>query len=664
MGNYAKSFFRTVLMMSLSQTCLADVEVQTTRFDPIIVTASRFDEHIASVAANITVINREDIENSTATDIPTILQQEAGLHSYDITGNARSYRVDRSGFGATAALNTLVLVDGMRLNNPDLAGVDWMLIHLNRVERIEIIRGSRGSVLYGDNATDNVINIITKTNSHDSEAVVEGSGGSYNTRDLSVYLSGAYDATSYAFSAGDYQSDGYRDNSDTEQQDLGLNVDHYVGDVARISFKGVYHKDTTGLPGGIRLSELDLLADRRDSLHPSDFVDTQDYYTQMIPEIQLSRNSVFKLPLAFRNREQSFVASFMGGGFQGNTMIAFKTASPQLVVKEPLGILDNNLTLGIDYHSADENIYNESTIFGSVDKGRFRLQKKNIGVYVYDELSPLEKLSLTAGYRWDKVDYRFTPTVSGTANDISYDLNIFNTGMSYRFLPNSHVYFSYAQGFRYPAFDELFSFYTNRLNEAMKPQQSDDFELGLRQYLTDSVYAGINLFRLDTVDEIYFNPVSYTNENFDGKIRRQGIETSIKFHTESFSIGGTYTYKDDTILDGIFSGNEVPNVPTHSASIDLEIRPTTNVILTFNGIYVGSRLYESDFANEFDKLDGYEVLNIKLALNGPEYNVFMDLKNVLNEEYSAYGVLSTYPVEPAIYPSPEFNLSVGVRIDL
>ena len=78
-------------------------------------------------------------------------------------GNRRNYRVDLRGFGETAQSNTLVLVDGRRINQADLSGTDWALIPIDRVKRIEIIRGGRGSILYGDNAAGGVISARTKS---------------------------------------------------------------------------------------------------------------------------------------------------------------------------------------------------------------------------------------------------------------------------------------------------------------------------------------------------------------------------------------------------------------------------------------------------------------------------------------------------------------------
>src|SRR4030043_625099 len=132
------------------------------KLEEVVVTATRYEEQPSKVSSNITVITEKDINSSSAQNIPELLRTEIGIQVNDITGNRRNYTVDLRGFGETASLNTLVLVDGRRINQPDLSGVDWTEIPLERVKRIEIIRGGRGSILYGDNTTGGVINIIKK----------------------------------------------------------------------------------------------------------------------------------------------------------------------------------------------------------------------------------------------------------------------------------------------------------------------------------------------------------------------------------------------------------------------------------------------------------------------------------------------------------------------
>lgn len=629
----------------------------------VVVTASRYEEEVESVPANISVITEDDIAGSTARDVPGILDREVGLHVYDITGNGRTYRVDRSGFGETAALNTLVLVDGRRLNNPDLAGADWKLIPLDRVARIEIVRGSRGSVLYGDNATDSVINIITRQGVDGLEFGAELGGGTYNTKDSSAYVTGANGGLSYALSGSYYESDGYRDNSDTKQGDIGLNLDYVFGDRAKVRLSAGYHQDDTGLPGALRSSELEAGADRRDSTHPLDFTDTDDYYLQLDPEIFFFQNSYFKAPLSYRKRNQDFFASFVGGEFSGDTGIDYVTAAPQFVVQEPISGFDNTLTLGLDYYHADEDIRNESLFFGFQDVGKFDLKKKNYGVFIHDEFYPMDGLALSAGYRWDRVDYEFSPAASGTRDDADYEENLFTAGVNYRFLGRSYVYLSYADGFRYPVLDELFSFFTNTIDLDLAPQTSDNYEIGVRHWFNDSTYGNVNVFRLDTNDEIFFNPLTFSNENLDAKTRRDGVEVSAGFESPGLSVEGTYTYRDTEVRGGAFSGSEVPNVPRHQASVDLSWRPLEGLMLALNGIYVGESYFESDYTNAFEKQGDYKVFNVKVKYNRRKYTAFLDLNNIFNEKYSSYGVLSTFPVEPAVYPSPEFNFFAGLRYD-
>ena len=136
-----RRIFLLTLLVLFSLTPLAAAEDETIRVGEVVVTATRYEEMLDSVPANVTVITEEEIRNSTAQNIPELLRNEAGVQVNDIAGNRRSISVDLRGFGETASLNTLVLVDGRRVNQADLSGVDWAQISIDRVKRIEIISG-------------------------------------------------------------------------------------------------------------------------------------------------------------------------------------------------------------------------------------------------------------------------------------------------------------------------------------------------------------------------------------------------------------------------------------------------------------------------------------------------------------------------------------------
>lgn len=632
-------------------------ETETVTMEEVVVAATRYEEKISAVPANITVITEGNIANSTAKDIPSILRTQVGIHVTDVMGNRRNYRVDIRGFGETAQSNTLVLVDGRRINQADLSGTDWALIPLDRVKRIEIIRGGRGSVLYGDNAAAGVINIITKEGDK-LKTGAEVLAGSYDTFKGNAYVSGSYKNLSYAISGNYLNSDGYRDNSDTEAKDLGVNLGYFLGDSMQLNLSAGFHEDDTRLPGPLKASDFAAGASRRDTLTPDDFADVDDYYIKVKPEIFFLDDSLFQIDLSFRKRDSLFFSSYSGGTYEGDTEIKTVTASPQIVIKEKILGFNNNLTFGSDFINAEEDIANTITGFPT---SKFTLEKRDIGFYIHDEFYFTDKLLASAGYRYDKAEYKFSDNSSTDKADI--DENPYSVGINYNFYKNSYVYFSFSRSFRYPVLDEFFDFTTNTFNIDLVPQTSDDYELGFRHYLTKSLYANINFFRIDTEDEIFFNPTTYTNENLDGKTRRDGVEIALRKTFENVSISAGYTYSDTEIKDGQFSGNEVPNAPKHKASLDAVFDIGRGFTVALNGIYIGERLFESDYANTFSNQDDYIVLNAKFKYNWKKFTTFLDINNITDEKYSEYGVLGGFPVEEAFYPSPERNFIFGVSVD-
>jgi iron complex outermembrane receptor protein len=631
-------------------------ETETVTMEEVVVAATRYEEKISAVPANITVITEGDIANSTAKDIPSILRTQVGIHVTDVMGNRRNYRVDLRGFGETAQSNTLVLVDGRRINQADLSGTDWALIPLDRVKRIEIIRGGRGSVLYGDNAAAGVINIITKEGDKfktGAEVLV----GSYDTFIGNAYVSGSYKSLSYAISGNYLNSDGYRDNSDTEAKDLGVNLGYFFGDLMQLNLSAGFHEDDTRMPGPLKASDFAAGKSRRDTLTPDDFADVDDYYIKVKPEIFFLDDSRFQIDLSFRKRDSLFFSTFTGGTFEGDTEIKTVAASPQIILKEKVLGLNNNLTFGFDFIKVEEDIFN--TVTGPFPStAEFTLEKKNRGYYIHDEIYLLENLALSGGYRYDQVEYKFDPS---TPDETDFDENPLTAGVNYNFYKDSSVYFSFSESFRYPVLDELYNFFTNTINDNLAPQTSDDCELGIRHYFTKSLYANINFFRIDTEDEIFFNLTNYSNENLDGKIRRDGVEIALRKTFENVSISAGYTYSDTEIKGGQFSGNEVPNVPKHKASLDAVFDIGRGFTVALNGIYIGERLFESDYANTISNQDDYIVLNAKFKYNWKNLTAFLDINNITDEKYSEYGVLGG--VEEAFYPSPERNFFFGVSVD-
>jgi iron complex outermembrane recepter protein len=661
--------FNTLLLATLgmgftSVAVAGSPENEAYNMGAVVVTATRYEESISTVPANVTVISQKDIESATARDIPDMLRTVAGIHVNDIGGNQRKYTVDLRGFGETAGLNTLVLVDGRRTNQADLSGTDWSQLPLDQVAKLEIIRGGRASILYGDNAAGGVINIITKKG-EGVKAGAQMAGGSYDTYKGNAIISGSEKHFSYALSGSYLESEGYRDNSDTEAKDFGMNLGYELGKSGAVNLSYGYHKDNSSLPGALKASDFAAGARRTDTVQPKDFADTEDYYVKAGPEFYFLTDSMVKCDVSYRKRDVTNFASGDWGSFEGGFDIETISVSPQMVVGEKIFARGNTLILGFDYSRAEEDITNTSEFFGSVSTALVGMEKKNYGYYIHDEFMLLPKLGLSAGYRYDSGKFEFDSSlpISG-ADQVKFDEELYTVGVNYQFTPKSNVYTSISRSFRFPVLDELFNFYTNSIISGLKPQTSNDVEIGLRHFFTDTLRAGINFFRIDTEDEIFYNLDSYGNENMDGDTHRQGIEVSLEKGVKWGSIALAYTYTHAEVDGGVFDNSDMPDVPEHQASVKTVVEIWKPFTMALNGTYMGKRPFISDFSNSFRDQKDYFVVNAKLKYQWKRVSAFLDINNLLNENYSEYGVLGGYPTERAYYPSPRTNFMIGISLEL
>jgi iron complex outermembrane receptor protein len=152
-----------------------------------VTSVSRKEQKLSNIAAAVYVINQEMIRRSGATNIPDLLRMAPGVDVAQIDAN--TWAISVRGFNDRYANKVLVLVDGRTVYTPTTSGVYWdqLDVPLEDIERIEITRGPGGTV-WGANAVNGVINIITKSAKATQGAVVSAGGGSQGAaRGLAQY---------------------------------------------------------------------------------------------------------------------------------------------------------------------------------------------------------------------------------------------------------------------------------------------------------------------------------------------------------------------------------------------------------------------------------------------------------------------------------------------
>lgn len=234
-------------LKQLSLAELGNVEVTTTSKEP---------EQIWKTSAAIYVLTQEDIRRSGATSIPEVLRLVPGVEVARINSNVWSVGI--RGFGSSFSKSVLVLIDGRSVYTPLFAGVDWEMqnVMLEDVERIEVIRGPGGTI-WGSNAVNGVINIITRSAKNTRGSYASTSSGNISQNESGVrYGAGhgnnmAYRA--YAMGFGrmpEFHSDG--DNYDAWQLgQAGFRTDSQLTDRDTLTVQGDLFKGSVGQQVGI-----------------------------------------------------------------------------------------------------------------------------------------------------------------------------------------------------------------------------------------------------------------------------------------------------------------------------------------------------------------------------------------------------------------------------
>src|SRR5262249_16579244 len=172
---------------------------------------------LSEVPATVQIITGDELRQSGAVNLQEVLTRLPGVTLHDEQGNAAQPGVTLRGFEATSVTGVpqgiSVFLDGVRLNEPTVEEINFDLIPLDDIERIELIRGP--TAIFGRNTLAGSLNIVTARGAAEREIVPEVAGGSFGAQKYRLRLSGAEGRIDYYASRSFARPDGWREMSAT-----------------------------------------------------------------------------------------------------------------------------------------------------------------------------------------------------------------------------------------------------------------------------------------------------------------------------------------------------------------------------------------------------------------------------------------------------------------
>ncbi|QSX29230.1 TonB-dependent receptor [Shewanella cyperi] len=649
MGSHPTSL--ALLTAMLLGTFAVQAEEGNSNTTDTLVVIGRSADTPLNLAANVNVIDAAAIAMSGATRLGELLRGQSGIQLSD---NGAGPVLAMRGFGAgQAASNTLILVDGRRLNNIDIAAPDLNAIALNQVERIEILSGSAG-VLYGDQAVGGVINIVTKAPDAGSGSLqlLAGNHDTYEAR--GDYAGAINDNWRYYLAANRRDSDNYRDHSESETSALLARVQYEQGERSLFIEAG-FNDDERELAGTLTDEQF------RDSPRQAAYDGITDN------NHSISRNARLGYQQALSSHWRLLLdadysdtdVDSISFGSKGNTQRRLLSLSPKFSGRYDIQAGELKLIAGADL-SRGESEFD----YSYMDRSN---TQKLAAAFVQASVPLSSSLSYVIGGRYAEVKDELRDDLTYPAGvNLDNDAHALELGLNY--LPNQQqrFYLRAEDNFRFAKVDE--QAYTSEGVLGLDPQAGRSYEAGW-DYNSKGYSLRLSAFRLDLEDEIVWDPsapkpdpsayFNGANVNADSS-RRYGVALDLDWHPlDALALGLDYQFTDAFFTAGSNDGKALSWVARHSgrgfASYDLD----DNWQLYLDAQYTGERFIEGDNANLADKLDAYTLVNLALNYRRGQWLASVRADNLLDEDYVSAGYYSDWG--NGYYPGSGRMVSASIK---
>ena len=399
-------------------------ELELIKEEETVSIASRYEQPISQAPANVYVITDEDIRHSGATDIPTVLRRVPGLDIMQVTGV--DFNVSARGNNQLTANKMLVMVDGRSIYVDSQGLTFWKAIPvtLPEIKRIEVQKGP-ASVLYGFNAFDGIINIITKSPEEMKGTTLQFGGGELGTISSAAIHAGTAGKLGYRLSIGHDQNQQWRNqdalafrsnkfNLQTEyalSQESKLLVSGGLTDVNR--FDGPL--SSTSNPAARFSQGYANVAYER----PNFFI--RSYWYQVNSTVDFVTNPLLAGLIRIKTPAGSSISDGVGNTYNIEAQHSVQIGN------------SNRVIYGVNYR-----LNNASNTFFS----QFGVENR-LGFYLQDEWKATQKLTLVAGVRYD-LDTFIQPTISPRVS------------LLYAVIPDHTLHATFSIGYRPPTISNRF----------------------------------------------------------------------------------------------------------------------------------------------------------------------------------------------------------------
>ena len=646
---------------------------------PVVVSSTRLrdvEQPATQVPGKVIVVTAEEIEKLGAKTVQEVLQYQTGIVLYDGVGNEFQQTVDMRGFNAQPVTATSVFVDGVRVNEPDFNTINFDLIPIEDVERIEILPGT--ATVFGRNALAGVINITTKRGRGDRPHLgFNVGGGSYGRQRYSFSTDGPLPMIpkfDYYFGVTRELANGYREEFGSRHAGATITrllakLGYRLGDNTDASVAYTRVLDNISQAGSLPASRLRI--DRNDNLTPGD--QSKDNLHQVAVNLKQKLPAGFSVALNGFFRRNDIELFTRGLSSESTLQTETNSGGTTIQASHEGAILSkkNLLTLGVEYSRNNFDSANAGVFLPASTFQNLRATQEDVGgVFLTDSFHLFESLVVNAGlrYDWDRLNFtdKIDPSVSGIK---TYDRVSSKAGLVYTPVSNLSLSFSYSEGVRIPTVDELFAQGPFGSNPDLKAMRSRNFELGAKAQLQDWLDASLAIFYTPVRDEILFivtDPIFFfgRNENISRTLRR-GIELSLKARYQKWlDVFLNYTamkatFETDVLLFSgqVRKGDELPLVPRHRVGVGVNTYPIEGLTVSLFGNYVGAQFMQSDEPNQAKKIADYFVLNSRVAYQWKQWTGYVNFNNLTNRKYSTSGILVN---EPFRVPAPTFNVFAGL----